>query len=536
MVITSLRVRRNRLPIVSSLPPELLARIFCFSAAIDTPSSRALGWIRVTHVCNQWRQVALDHPALWANVSLEIGSRWSEEMIQRAKLAPLIIQSNEVVSETVVGILHSHLARTAELHLFGCKRDLVHIAGTLTTSAPLMEKVVIFSLDERCVHLPVDLFGHHAPLLRSAFFHGCSIPWSSPLLRNLSYLDITLPPLQQSNMDVAPYLPSHEEFFDLLANMHQLESLSIEEYFPRYLPEATASSRMRHPVIKLPHLSALKLVGQWSDCALVLGSIEVPATSRIILDCRDLDSDRFNSMLLPILARHSGKTGDTLPMRTLLMNIHDYGSDSVINIVGWTTSDVVDLAKLWWNDTASDIGLLFQIHLRYSSPYNLEGQESLDVILQALHIQEMSILFFRLQTQVPEGYLSIFDQLESAQRLEHVACEADACSVFSTALVHTSESRPVNTRSQAVLFPRLRYVKLSANLLDIGREPRNHFDSIGQVIPVDELVEIPKRREALGVPLECLEIKMYPDAIHLEYLDQIRAAAKNTVIKVVDWY
>ena len=53
---------------------------------------------------------------------------------------------------------------------------------------------------------------------------------------------------------------------------------------------------------------------------------------------------------------------------------------------------------------------------------------------------------------------------------------------------------------------------------------------------MDELVEIPKRREALGVPLEHLEIKMYPDTIHLEYLDQLNAAAENTVIEMVDWY
>ena len=344
-------------------------------------------------------------------------------------------------------------------------------------------------------------------------------------------------------MDVAPYFPLHEEFFDLLANMHQLESLSIEEYFPRYLPEATASSRMRHPVIKLPHLSTLTLTGPWSDCVLTLGSIEVPALSRIILACRDLDSDHFNSMLLPIFARHSGKTGDVLPMRTLLMTVYDGRNDTVIIIAGWSTSDIVDSAELWLHDALeSDIGLLFQVRLRYSnaatSPYSLDGPETLKAILKALHIQEMSILFFELQSRAPEGYLAIFEPLKSAQRLEHIDCKGDACSVFSSALAHMSmsEGGPVNAHNQAVLFPQLRCVKLSANLLDIGEDRRRYSDSIGQMIPVDELVEIPKRREALGVPLERLEIKMYPDAIHLEYIDQIRAAAKNTVIKVVDWY
>ena len=147
-------------------------------------------------------------------------------------------------------------------------------------------------------------------------------------------------------------------------------------------------------------------------------------------------------------------------------------------------------------------------------------------------------MFFRLPTRASEGYLTIFEPLKAAQRLEHIACEADACYLFTSTLTHTSmsEGGPVNAHNQAVLFPRLRCVKLSANLLDIGEDRRRYSDSIGQMIPVDELVEIPKRREALGVPLERLEIKMYPDAIYLEYIDQIRAAAKNTVIKVVDWY
>ena len=245
-------------------------------------------------------------------------------------------------------------------------------------------------------------------------------------------------------------------------------------------------------------------------------------------------------MLLPIFARHSGKTGDASPMRTLLMNLCDYGSDSVINIIGWTTSDVVDLAELWGGDTVSEIGLLFQIHLRYSnavtSPYNLDGPETVKAILKALHIQEMSILFFELQSRAPEGYLAIFEPLKSAQHLEHIDREGDACSVFSSALAHMSisEGGPVNANNQAVFFPHLRCVKLSANLIDVGEDRRRYSDSIGQMIPVDELVEIPKRREALGVPLERLEIRMYPGAIHLEYIDQIRAAAKNTVIKVVD--
>ncbi|ETW84688.1 hypothetical protein HETIRDRAFT_473409 [Heterobasidion irregulare TC 32-1] len=504
MVLASSRMRRNRFLFVSRLPPELLARIFSFSAAIDPPSSSALGWITVTHVCSHWRQVALDHSTLWANVSLEIGSRWSDEMIQRAKLAPLIITPprffTQAVSEIAVRILHSHLGRTTELRLTSRKVFLPPME-TFTASAPLLEEVCISSIHEY-VRLPNDLFGHNAPRLRSACFRGCIIPWSSPLLRNLTHLDIALSS-QGSNMDTAPNLPSHEEFFDLLANMCRLESLSIEEYFPRSLPEATASSRMRYPVIKLPHLSVLGLTGQWSDCAPVLRSIEVPATSRISLDCLDLDSNIFDSVLLPIVERHSGKTGEALPMRTLRIGI------------------------------VSGLGYSFQIYLRYSNV--VASLETLHAILQALHIQELSLLVLGFWTRAPKDFLAIFEPLKSAQRLEHIMYEDDACSLFPSTLAHTSvsESGPDNAHDQAIPFPRLRFIELWTNALGDGSALR-YNGAAGRVGPVDKLVETLERREALGVPLERLEIHIDPSRTDPGYLDQLKAATQNTVIEVLD--
>ena len=96
-----------------------------------------------------------------------------------------------------------------------------------------------------------------------------------------------------------------------------------------------------------------------------------------------------------------------------------------------------------------------------------------------------------------------------------------------------SEGGPVN--DQAVLFPRLRYVRLSADISEVGEEWCYPYDCdcIRQVISVDELVEIPKRCEALGVPLECLEIDMKPGKRYPKYLGQLKSAAENTVIKVV---
>ena len=251
--------------------------------------------------------------------------------------------------------------------------------------------------------------------------------------------------------------------------------------------------------------------------------------ARTVLEEASYDRDRRRSLSFLLLSFLRPRLLPSLAQPTLLLSVSHL-------------SYVVDSAGLWSDEElVSDISLLFQIHLCYSdaviSPYNLDGPEIVNAILKALRIQETSILFFRLPTRASEGYLAIFEPLKAAQRLEHIACEADACYLFTSILAHTSmsEGGPVNAHDQAIPFPRPRYVKLLANLSDIGKELQYHFDSIGPVISVDKLEAILERREALGVLLDRLETQMYPGAIYPKHLDQPRAAAENTVLKAVDW-
>jgi hypothetical protein len=71
-VLRSLLTRRNTLMPISLLPPEILARVFHLLVLKEPPFSgrrkRNLGWIRATHVCRHWRQVALDDSSLWAKI------------------------------------------------------------------------------------------------------------------------------------------------------------------------------------------------------------------------------------------------------------------------------------------------------------------------------------------------------------------------------------------------------------------------------------------------------------------------------------
>ncbi|KAI0058219.1 hypothetical protein BV25DRAFT_1919581 [Artomyces pyxidatus] len=63
--ILLLKTRRNTLASpVTMLPVEILRRIFSLTTSVYEPSplyiGMALGWIKVTHVCQRWRRVALN--------------------------------------------------------------------------------------------------------------------------------------------------------------------------------------------------------------------------------------------------------------------------------------------------------------------------------------------------------------------------------------------------------------------------------------------------------------------------------------------
>jgi hypothetical protein len=70
--IRALRLRRNAISPISSLPPEVFAAIFSF---LRLPGTSPLGKkpdllavLYVTHVSHQCREIALTQPLLWSHV------------------------------------------------------------------------------------------------------------------------------------------------------------------------------------------------------------------------------------------------------------------------------------------------------------------------------------------------------------------------------------------------------------------------------------------------------------------------------------
>src|SRR5216683_7288618 len=121
----SLFSHRNGLMPISALPPELLSQIFHLHAHQEPPwygdgEEQKLGWIGVTHVCREWRRVALNDSSLWTTIK-EVSPRaqWISEMLVRARMAPLAIDVLDTPRPEILLMFPPHISHTRELRLHG---------------------------------------------------------------------------------------------------------------------------------------------------------------------------------------------------------------------------------------------------------------------------------------------------------------------------------------------------------------------------------------------------------------------------------
>ena len=303
----SLFSRRIVVAPISTLPPELLAQIFHFYALEELPWSggaQKLGWIKVTHVCQRWRQVALGDSLLWARITgSSPNARWIFEMLVRARNAPLVIDS---AATPVLGILSKfpqHIFRIRELRLRGL--SLLRSQGLreiCALEAPALEN---FELSVSAPY-PVTfhqlgvttLFRGRAPKLRTLSLSKVSIPWSLIPRGQLTQLKITLIRGLSS-----PSTPSSDQLLDLLINSPDLEVLALEFCLPTTLFQAPDGQ-----AIHLPHLSRLCLAGSTSRVANMLKMLQLPSSTTLRLRCiSENPSTNGVNIILPLVSAHFHK-------------------------------------------------------------------------------------------------------------------------------------------------------------------------------------------------------------------------------------
>ncbi|KAF8971187.1 hypothetical protein BDZ97DRAFT_2071437 [Flammula alnicola] len=238
--ILQLKHIQNALSPASSIPPEVLCDIFTFVKAANTGKlhpdemfgPRALEWVRVTHVCRWWRDVALDASWLWTDITLA-SRRWAEKMFVRSKEAPLIIYAHFGVLICSGPIyIPQHVARIRELNILGNGGNVLHMyrflsrTTTITTTPPPIHTLRISYNGELEDNLPFLISDSmfKANGLRRLSLKGCKVDWDASFFPGLTHLRLHNIPFDS--------LFGPSEFLAILQRLPLLESLDARGPYP----------------------------------------------------------------------------------------------------------------------------------------------------------------------------------------------------------------------------------------------------------------------------------------------------------------
>jgi hypothetical protein len=329
----SLRLRRDALAPISSLPPEVFTTIFAFLRPRVTSVASTLGrnrdqpdplsWLRVAHVCHQWRAIALNQPLFWSYIDfVAFSSAGVAEILARAKEVPLNLEArvctrywNGARLSAFQKVLQDRVSHICQLGIAMEPSKLNRTLEGLVSPALTLEYLSLLSLERRFRNrteehtvIPDTLFNGSTPKLCSIELWYCEISWKSPLLEGLNHLEIRSP-FERPILSV---------WLDALAEMPQLKTLILHFASPITPPGTSLQSDVERAVT-LPSLTLFEISAPAIDCGLALAHLVLPALASLclILSSRHVNGDDVKDVL-PFIVRHAHGPQDTQPLRSML--------------------------------------------------------------------------------------------------------------------------------------------------------------------------------------------------------------------------
>jgi hypothetical protein len=338
--IRALRHRRNALAPISFLPTEIFASVFSILRLSSPPLLASgkqdhLAWLRVTHVCHQWREIALNDPLFWNHINFNnISLAGVAEMLVRAKEAPLHLEAkvtghrqDNARFNTLKEELQSRVSYICHLHISADPVLLCRTLERLASPAPTLEHLSL-SVDvnhrtstQSRASIPDTLFDGTTPRLSRLKLYQCNISWRSPLLKGLRNLEIHSP--------TERVRPSLVDWLDALDEMPQLKELILHSASPIAPPFPSDVER----TVTLPFLVYLDISASVRDCALALSHLVLPALTQLCIEAKSVLPNGDDVLkLLPYVARHSHGPQDTQP----LQNVAIRGEKEGMEIYAWS--------------------------------------------------------------------------------------------------------------------------------------------------------------------------------------------------------
>jgi len=343
--IRALKIRRNALVPISSLPPEVIATIFSFVRLpehfIMAEEPDQLECLRVAHVCHQWREVALNHPSFWSNINVTtVSPAGVAEMLARSKAVPLHLEArvpigcwNESRFGTFQKQLQTHTSRICHLTISAEHTHLRKTLEGLVAPAPTLEYLSLSSegYEPRAIQprvaIPDNLFNGTTPRISCLELGNCDINWKSSLLKDLRHLEIRAPSEHLN--------PSLSDWLDMLEGMPRVETLTFHLTSPVF-PSSPLSSEDER-TITLPCLIHFDISASARDCGLALAHLVLPALNwlSVMAKSSHLEGDDVRR-ILPHVSRHSHGSQDAQPLQSLFVK----SERTHTHIIAWSEPDV----------------------------------------------------------------------------------------------------------------------------------------------------------------------------------------------------
>ncbi|KAH9070732.1 hypothetical protein EDB83DRAFT_2262271 [Lactarius deliciosus] len=402
--IRALKHRRNALAPISSLPTEAITTIFSFLHIPVTSSAFTLGkqpnpdrraWLRVAHVCHQWREIALNQPLFWSHIDFTIfSSAGTAEILSRAKTVPLQLEArvpyrlwgsarlSAFQKELQDRVSHiSHLALSAEPF------QLRKILNGLASPAPTLKCLSLSSVeyhDRTIVGDPVavldTLFDGSTPRLSCLELCDCDISWNLLLSRGLKHLDIRTPFER----------PSLSVWLDALEQMPQLKTLTLHLASP-IAPPGDSLSPDVYRAVTLPSITHFGISSPARDCGLALAHLILPALTSLCLIAESCCQDGSDVQeILSYVVPHAHGPQDTQPLQSMCVSRCDMSG----KILVWAFPDIdVELPnEEAFLGTTYSARVAFSVKNRYWSREPKVGMATFDAVIEALPLDGLVTL------------------------------------------------------------------------------------------------------------------------------------------------
>ncbi|KAI0315787.1 hypothetical protein OF83DRAFT_322418 [Amylostereum chailletii] len=311
-ILLEFTARRNTYTAISHIPLEVIGEVMHYVSDIDPPQPplisdsgrpissqpRAggnLGWVRLSHVCQTWRNLLFRLPRIWAR---HIGTlpRALDTMLRYAGTFPLNVyvfetpyrpygpETTDVVLDEAERIA---LLRVSEATHWGVVSRLNTLSGR---TLPNLREV---DLDTSQLRVAAEDYARQpivAPRLTFLSLRNCFIPWTAISLTHLTIL--LTPPLPDDDR------PSLIQFFDILRGSPALEILRVAHVIP---------DMMRLPWdfnVMMQALRSMHLVGPLTRSLAFLRILSYPALTELIVrpDLPQTDSYPLYKKLFQVIA------------------------------------------------------------------------------------------------------------------------------------------------------------------------------------------------------------------------------------------